>query len=75
MRLITKRHEVVERLACAGREGVPLLCPNAETPDEMEGVMLGAQRHARAGGRERCIVGLGFTATYPDHPQLGGLAI
>lgn len=75
MRLITQRQEVLDRLARAGREHIPLLCPNAETPDEMEGAMLAAERHACATGRERCTIGLGFTATYPDHPQLGGLAL
>jgi fructose-bisphosphate aldolase class II len=73
MRLITKRNEVLERLARAGSAHVPLLCPNAETPDEMEGIMLGAQNHARARGRSTVTIGLGFTASYPDHPQLGAL--
>lgn len=75
MRLITKRNEVLERLTRCGREKIPLFCPNAETPDEMEGVMHGAQQHARARGRAGIAVGLGFTATYPDHPQLGGLLL
>jgi len=75
MRLITHREEVLDRLILAGRTQIPILSPNAETPDEMEGVLLAAENHARAFGRERCTVGLGFTATYPDHPQLSGLAI
>ena len=48
MRLITKRNEVLQRLAHSGQDGVPLLCPNAETPDEMEGIMHGAQQYALA---------------------------
>jgi fructose-bisphosphate aldolase class II len=41
----------------------------------MEGIMLGAQRYAAATGNVTCVVGIGFTATYPDHPQLEGLAL
>ncbi len=75
MRLITKRDDVVFRLGHAGRTRSPILCPNAETPDEMEGIMLGAQHHAAATGRTEWTVGIGFTASYPEHPQLGGLAL
>jgi len=75
MRLISNREEVLERLRQAGQSGTPVLSPNAETPDEMEGILLGAQRHATARGRSRVVVGVGFTATYPDHPQLGGLIL
>jgi fructose-bisphosphate aldolase class II len=74
VRLITKRSEVLERLSPYGQEQKPILCPNAETPEEMEGILLAAQRHAvRNGGR--CVVGIGVTATYPDHPQLGKLSL
>jgi len=73
MRLITKRKEVIERLRRAGDACVPLLCPNAETPDEMEGVMLAASRLATA-RRTTIAIGLGFTASYPDHGQLAGIA-
>lgn len=73
MRLITKRSEVLKRLGHAGKQHKPILCPNAETPDEMEGILIAAGRHAVTTG-ERCVVGMGVTATYPDHPQLGRLA-
>ena len=75
MHLITQRQDVLDRLQQAGRTQRPLLCPNAETPDEMEGVLVAAQAHAVSTGLNRVTVGLGFTASYPDHPQLGGLAI
>jgi fructose-bisphosphate aldolase class II len=77
MRLVTDRAEVLSRLRQAGGQGRPILCPNAETPDEMEGILLGAQQHARAAGAgaARVTVGIGFTAGYPDHPQLGRLAL
>lgn len=73
MHLITQRQDVLDRLHRAGRTRTPLLCPNAETPDEMEGILLGAQRHAAEQRLGQVAVGIGFTATYPDHPQLGGL--
>jgi fructose-bisphosphate aldolase class II len=41
----------------------------------MEGVMGGAQRYAIANGLDRVTIGIGCTATYPDHPQLGNLAV
>lgn len=75
MRLVSKREEVFLRLGQARRSRIPILCPNAETPDEMEGIMLGAQRHAVATGNATCVVGIGLTATYPDHAQLGGLTL
>jgi fructose/tagatose bisphosphate aldolase len=74
MRLITERAEVLRRLRRAGHEQIPLLCPNAETPEEMEGILLGAERHAARLRGRRVVVGLGITATYPGHPQLLGLA-
>ncbi|EIQ01950.1 fructose/tagatose bisphosphate aldolase [Opitutaceae bacterium TAV1] len=75
MRLLTRRSDVIARLHHAGEQHAPLLCPNAETPDEMEGILLGAQRHARATGARQVAIGIGFTGGYPDHPQLGGLAL
>ncbi len=57
------------------RGGIPILCPNAETADEMEGIFLGAQRHAIARDKPAVVVGIGVTASYPDHPQLGRLAM
>ena len=75
MQLITDRAEVLARLRQAGEQGRPLLCPNAETPDEMEGILLGAQQHARATGAARATLGMGFTASYPGHSQLGRLVL
>ncbi|MDR1280063.1 MAG: class II fructose-bisphosphate aldolase [Opitutaceae bacterium] len=75
MRLLARRSDVIARLRQAGEQHAPLLCPNAETPDEMEGILLGAQRHARSIGAREVTIGIGFTAGYPDHPQLGGLAL
>lgn len=75
MRLITRREEVLRRLHAAGRRATPILCPNAETPDEMEGVMLGAADCARDAGTGTALVGMGFTASYPEHAQLGGIAL
>jgi len=75
MRLIRQRQAVLDRLTRAGGTQTPILCPNAETPDEIEGVLIAAQRHATDHGLTRFAVGLGFTATYPDHPQLGGISI
>lgn len=75
MKIIRERNEVLERLKEAGTLGAPLLCPNAETPEEMEGILLGAQRHAIGRGLARAVIGIGVTASYPDHPQLGRLAL
>lgn len=41
----------------------------------MEGIFLGAQRHAVARDMPAIVVGIGVTASYPDHPQLGRLAM
>lgn len=75
MRLLTHRSDVLDRFRHAGEHRKPILCPNAETPDEMEGILLGAQQHARTASLGRTIIGIGFTATYPDHPQLGRLTL
>ncbi len=73
MKIIRDRSEVLKRLNQRG--GIPILCPNAETPDEMEGIFLGAQRHAEAREMPSVVVGIGVTASYPDHRQLGRLAM
>jgi len=73
MKIIRDRSEVLKRLRENG--AAPILCPNAETPDEMEGVFLGAQRHAVERDMPAAVVGIGVTASYPDHPQLGRLAM
>lgn len=75
MKILRERNEVLECLSEAGSAGSPLLCPNAETPEEMEGIFLGAQRHAVSRNMSRVVVGIGVTASYPDHPQLGRLAM
>lgn len=75
MKIINERNAVLERLAAAGENRAPLLCPNAETPEEMEGILLGAQRHAVSAGLPVTVIGIGVTASYPDHPQLGRLAL
>jgi fructose/tagatose bisphosphate aldolase len=73
MKILNKRSAVLDRLTAAGESGIPLLCPNAETPDEMAGILLGAQQHAEARGLPAVTIGIGVTACYPDHPQLGNL--
>ena len=49
---------------------VPILSPNAETPDEMEAILLAAQQFAVETNSARVTMGIGITAGYPDHPQL-----
>lgn len=75
MRLVTEREEVEAVLAEAGRTGRALFCPNAETVDEMEGVLVGAQAFARGHGLERIAVGIGVTGSYPEHGQLERLGM
>ncbi len=75
MKIIRERNDVLNRLNEAGSSGSPILCPNAETPEEMEGIFLGAQRHAESREMPRVVVGIGVTASYPDHAQLGNLAM
>lgn len=73
MKIINERNAVRERLAAAGENRIPVVCPNAETPEEMEGIFLGAQQYAEARGWPAVTIGIGVTASYPDHPQLGNL--
>lgn len=73
MKIINERSAVLERLTAAGENGIPLLCPNAETPEEMAGILLGAQQHAEARSLPAVTIGIGVTASYPDHAQLGNL--
>lgn len=70
MRIVNGREEVLVALAEAGRSGRPLFCPNAETPDEMEGVLSAAEAYAADCGLEGMAVGIGVTASYPEHGQL-----
>jgi len=74
MKIIRERGEVLKSLQVAGSSGRPILCPNAETPEEMEGILLGANRHAEMGNSSRVVIGIGVTASYPGHPQLGNLS-
>jgi len=64
MKIIRDRNEVLRRLKAAGTAGIPILCPNAETPDEMEGILLGARRHAESRELPRIVVGIGVTASW-----------
>jgi hypothetical protein len=50
MKILSDRRAVIERITQAGENGIPLLCPNAETPEEMAGILLGAERHAGTRG-------------------------
>jgi fructose/tagatose bisphosphate aldolase len=75
MRLVTKRQAVEAVLAEAGRTGRALFCPNAETVDEMEGVLAGAQAYAQGHGIGRIAVGIGVTGSYPEHGQLERLGM
>ncbi|MBC2593803.1 class II fructose-bisphosphate aldolase [Ruficoccus amylovorans] len=70
MKIIHERQAVLACLQEARATGAPVFCPNAETPDEMEGVLSAAQAFAEQHDLPRISVGLGITASYPDHPQL-----
>lgn len=74
MPVLREKPVVLERLQQAGCLGRPLLCPNAETPDEMEGLLTAAEACRRRAGLDRLGIGVGITATYPEHPQLGLLS-
>lgn len=73
MKMIHKREDVLEALESARQARTPLLCPNAETRDEMEAVLNAAEAERDRQGLDRIIVGMGITASYPDHPQLENL--
>ena len=70
MKIISDRQAVLARLDEARVRRVPILSPNAETPDEMEAILLAAQQFAVRTNCNRITVGIGITAGYPDHPQL-----
>ena len=70
MQILTERSEVLEQIAHAASTRRPILCPNAETPDEMEGILAGAENFARERDLPSITLGVGITAGYPDHPQL-----
>ena len=70
MKIISDRRSVLARLKDAGVRRVPILSPNAETPDEMEAILLAAQQFAEETNSARLTMGIGITAGYPDHPQL-----
>lgn len=61
---------MLARLKEARVRRVPILSPNAETPDEMEAILLAAQQFAGETNSARVTMGIGITAGYPDHPQL-----
>jgi len=70
MKIINDRRSVLARLKEARGRRVPILSPNAETPDEMEAILLAAQQFAVETNSARVTMGIGITAGYPDHPQL-----
>ncbi len=70
MEIIRTRPAVLDRLATAQSERRPILCPNAETPEEMEAIVEAAQLHAAETGAARICVGIGITGAYPEHAQL-----
>ncbi|MFP4352969.1 MAG: class II fructose-bisphosphate aldolase [Puniceicoccaceae bacterium] len=74
MKILTQRSEVLAEMARAATTRRPILCPNAETPDEMEGILAGAEKFARERDLPSITVGVGITAGYPDHPQLRHLS-
>ena len=70
MRILTKKEEVLARLAEAARARSPVFCPNGETVDEIEGILAAADLFRRKRGLQTLAVGIAITGTYPDHPQL-----
>jgi fructose-bisphosphate aldolase class II len=70
VKIISDRRSVLSRLKMARTRRVPILSPNAETPDEMEAILLAAQQFAVETNSARVTMGIGITAGYPDHPQL-----
>jgi len=75
MQLLTKRDEVLEVLGQAQQKLVPLFCPNAESPDEIEGLLLAALDFKKQHGLDDLVMGMGITSCYPDHPQLQRLSL
>ncbi|MDP0494587.1 MAG: class II fructose-bisphosphate aldolase [Verrucomicrobiota bacterium JB024] len=70
MKILSHRDDVLARLQGAQRAQQPLFCPNAESPDEIQGLLAGAERFACERGLERVTLGMGITASYPEHAQL-----
>lgn len=75
MRILTQRDEVLGAMDDAQQQGCPLFCPNAETPDEMQGLLLGAMDFRQKAGINQVVIGMGITSSYPDHPQLQRLSL
>jgi len=75
MKILTDRDEVRSRLAAAAASRRPVFCPNAETVEEIEGVLEGAELWRREAGLGTVAVGIGVTSSYPEHPQLERLAL
>ena len=75
MQLLTKRDEVLEALGQAQLRECPLFCPNAESPDEIEGLLLAASDFKKQQGLDDLVMGMGITSCYPDHPQLQRLSL
>lgn len=75
MRIVSERDEVLEVFKKAGESCTPVICPNAETPDEMEGLLLGASVVKQELSLSELTLGMGITAGYPSHPQLSQLSL
>jgi len=74
MSILREKSVVLELLRQADCQERPLLCPNAETPEEMEGLLTAAEAYRRRAGLDRFGIGVGITATYPEHAQLALLS-
>lgn len=75
MQIRNHRQDVLQTLEEYRQKSCPLFCPNAETPDEMEGILLAASDFLIQTGNKRITLGFGITASYPDHPQLKRLSL
>jgi fructose-bisphosphate aldolase class II len=74
MKIITRKEDVLARLAAAAADQVPLFCPNGETVDEIEGILSAADTFQRQQKLQSVTLAIGVTGSYPDHPQLKRLA-
>ena len=75
MKIITRKEDVLARLAAAAAGQTPLFCPNGETVDEIEGILSAADSFQRQCKLQSVTVAIGVTGSYPDHPQLKRLAL
>ena len=75
MQLLNHRQDVLDALEKSRQQQCPLFCPNAETPDEIEGILLAAWDFCKQTGKQHLNLGMGITSSYPDHPQLQRLSL